>query len=60
MMHTEQLLTLRDVVERVRLSRMTLERLERAGRFPRRRHVSARAVRWLASEIDEWVRGEQP
>jgi predicted DNA-binding transcriptional regulator AlpA len=43
------------VQTRVRLSRTTIDRLERKGLFPRRRRVSARAVRWLASEIESWI-----
>lgn len=54
----QTLLKLREVEARTKLSRSTIDRLERAGKFPPRRHVSARAVRWLAAEIDEWVRGE--
>lgn len=51
-----QLLDISKVIQRVGLSRMTIDRLERAGRFPQRRRVSARAVRWLATEVDEWMR----
>jgi len=51
-----QLLKLDEVSVRVGLSRTTIDRLERSGRFPRRRRVSTRAVRWLATEVDAWVR----
>ena len=37
------------------LSRTTRWRLERAGKFPRRRRISANAVGWLASEIRAWM-----
>ncbi len=38
------------------LSRSTRWRLERAGVFPKRRQISANAVAWLESEIQEWLR----
>ena len=37
------------------LSRTTRWRLERVGKFPRRRQISANAVAWLASEIRAWM-----
>lgn len=37
------------------LSRTTRWRLERAGKFPRRRQISANAVGWLESEIADWI-----
>jgi predicted DNA-binding transcriptional regulator AlpA len=36
-------------------SEPTRYRLEQAGRFPRRVHVSTRMVFWLRAEIDRWV-----
>ena len=43
-------------VERVTgLSRTTIWRLERQNEFPRRRRLSANAVGWLESEIQEWI-----
>ncbi len=38
------------------LSRSTRWRLERAGLFPKRRAISANAVAWLDSEVQEWLR----
>jgi prophage regulatory protein len=52
------LLTLRDVEELTRLSRSTIERLERAGKFPLRRRVSTRAVRWAEAEVERWLCGK--
>ena len=37
------------------LSRTTRWRLERAGKFPRRRRISENAVAWPASEINAWI-----
>ncbi len=41
------------------LSRTTRWRLERAGRFPRKRRISENAVAWVASEIENWM-AERP
>ena len=37
------------------LSRTTRWRLERKGRFPKKRHISANRIGWLQSEILEWI-----
>jgi predicted DNA-binding transcriptional regulator AlpA len=37
------------------ISPVTLWREERAGRFPKRRKITARRVGWLESEIREWI-----
>lgn len=37
------------------LSRVTRWRLEREGKFPRRRQISTNSVGWLESEIREWM-----
>ena len=37
------------------LSRTTRWRLERDGKFPRKRQISKNAVAWLASEIKSWM-----
>ena len=39
----------------VSLSRSTVWRMERAGSFPQRRQISARAVGWRESEIIAWI-----
>ena len=41
------------------LSRTTRWRLEREGKFPRRRAISDAAVGWLESEIASWVADRQ-
>jgi prophage regulatory protein len=38
------------------LSKSTRWRLEKAGKFPKRRRLSARSIGWLFSEIKNWVR----
>lgn len=55
---TENLNFLRspEVCARTGLSRATVWRLERLGAFPKHYRVSARAVGWLAHEVDQWAR----
>ncbi len=43
------------VQEVAALSRVTVWRMEREGKFPRRRQLSANSVGWLKSEVDAWV-----
>ena len=38
------------------LSRTTIWRMQRAGKFPERRRISANAVRWLAEDVEGWIR----
>lgn len=37
------------------LSKVQIWRLEKAGKFPKRVHVSASRVAWVASEIDDFI-----
>jgi predicted DNA-binding transcriptional regulator AlpA len=50
-----RLLAFTEVRELTGLSRATVWRLERAGRFPRRRQITRGRVGWRADEIDAWV-----
>jgi predicted DNA-binding transcriptional regulator AlpA len=52
----DRVLRARDVQRLTGLSRSTLWRMERAGAFPARRQLSARAVGWIAREIEGWLR----
>lgn len=45
-----------EVLARTGLSSNTIRNLEKAGKFPSRRKVSLRAVRWLQSEISQWMK----
>ena len=49
-----QFLRVRQVSERVGLSRSTIYQLVKAGNFPSPVKIGARAPAWLASEVDEW------
>ena len=44
-----------EVARITNLSRTTRWRLEREGRFPKKRHISANRIGWLQSEIIEWI-----
>lgn len=37
------------------ISDSTIYRLEKLGRFPKRRYISAQRVGWIKAEIDAWV-----
>lgn len=52
---SDRLLTRREVEARCGLSRSSLCRLMRSGRFPEPLRVGVRAVRWPASEIEAWL-----
>lgn len=61
----DRFLTWPEVHERVRLSRSTVWRLQRAGKFPPRVRISLGCVRWRESDIDAlvagtWTPGETP
>ncbi|HCE92405.1 MAG TPA: transcriptional regulator [Acidovorax sp.] len=37
------------------LSRSTIYRLVEAGRFPKPIKISAKAVGWISTDLDEWL-----
>lgn len=51
-----KLLRTKRIVEITGLSRMTIYRMERDGRFPARRQLGANSVAWLEEDVAEWVR----
>jgi excisionase family DNA binding protein len=50
----QKLLTVKDVVQLTRLSRVTIYRLVRAGRFPAPLAVAGRSIRWPEGDIANW------
>lgn len=50
-----RVLGIQKVEERVGVTRSTIDRWEKAGRFPARRQLGEGAVGWLETEIDEWL-----
>ena len=55
MTEIDRFLRNREVGERTGLSRTTRWRLERDGKFPKRRQISPNSVAWLESEIRSWM-----
>jgi predicted DNA-binding transcriptional regulator AlpA len=49
-----RLLTIEEVERETSLSRWTIRRKEREGRFPARKHLSANRVAWPEREVDRW------
>jgi prophage regulatory protein len=43
------------VIERVGYSGMHIDRLEKAGKFPKRIRLGENAVGWLADEVEAWI-----
>jgi prophage regulatory protein len=48
-------LRIRQVMQATGLSRITIYRLELAGKFPKRRKLSENSVAWLEADISEWI-----
>ena len=51
-----RILRMPEVEARTGLSRSTINVLRRQGRFPQPVRVGARALGWIESEIEEWIR----
>ena len=47
--------SIKQVVKRVGMSRTTIWREERQGRFPRRIQLSRNRIGWLSSEVLSWM-----
>jgi len=50
-----KILRVAEVIAQTGISRVTIWRLEREGKFPRRIQLSEHAIGWLGKEIDAWV-----
>ena len=61
-MSEQRFVSKKEVLKKVPFSSTTLWRLERAGKFPKRRKISPSRVAWVLSEVEDWiesrVRGE--
>ena len=51
----ERLLKVKEVMDRVGLSRSQIYRLMDVGEFPLQISVGGRGASWVASEIEEWI-----
>lgn len=50
-----RILNLKQVREKTSLSRPTIWRMEREGRFPSRRQIASNRVGWVEEEVDAWL-----
>ena len=41
------------------ISRVTAWRMEKNGKFPRRRKLGENSVAWIASEVEAWLESRQ-
>ena len=53
-------LRLRDVENATGLSRSTIYRHMKAGKFPKPRRTCGRTVRWLSKDIEAWLDRREP
>jgi prophage regulatory protein len=54
----KKLLKINEVIQKTKLSRTTIWRLESANLFPRRLELSKRLVAWEESEINDWIQSK--
>lgn len=54
-MHQDSFLRWHDIHATTKLSRSTIWRLERAGKFPTRHLIGTKAVGWRKREVDAWL-----
>lgn len=52
-------LRFKDVGMMCGLSRTTIWRMQRDGKFPERRRIGPNAVRWLAEDVEDWIRSRE-
>ena len=55
MLMNTRILRWREVAPIVGVSRMTIDRMEKAGTFPRRIRIGNGSVGWLQSEVEDWL-----
>lgn len=51
----DRILKLNDVVDITGASVSTINRWEKAGKFPSRKKLGIKAMGWLASDIQKWM-----
>ena len=44
-----------ELIAKVRLSRPTIWRFGKSGRFPKRRLLGRKSVAWVEEEVEEWM-----
>ncbi len=59
MSQKKEILSAKEVIHKISLSRTTIWRMEIRGDFPRRIILSPGRVGWKADEIEEWIETRQ-
>ena len=59
-MDNESIISTREAMRLTGLGRTTIWKLEREGRFPRKRQLSDRRVGYLRMEVTFWIGDRQP
>ena len=54
-MTKQTLIASKALSQKISLSPTTIWRLEKAGKFPKRRKISANRVAWVLSEVEDWI-----
>lgn len=52
-------LRFKEVGQMCGLSRTSIWRMEREGRFPERRRIGPNAVRWLTDDVENWINSRE-
>jgi prophage regulatory protein len=53
------MLRLSQVMERTELRKTTIYKLQKQGHFPRAVSLTGHSVRWIESEVEEWLVGRR-
>ena len=51
----DSILRIHQLVERIGLSRSSILRMEKDGKFPKKIILSKRVVGWLESDVNDWL-----
>jgi prophage regulatory protein len=54
-----QTLSRKAVIQKTSLSQSTIDRLEKAGDFPKHFLITPRRAGWYAEEVDTWLRARR-
>jgi prophage regulatory protein len=57
---TDKLLRRREVLQKIGISRSTLDRLMNRGQFPRPVEIGAKVVAWRESDVETWISALRP
>lgn len=55
-METDRLLDVRQVIDKCGVGRTSIYRLMEESGFPQPRRITPQRVKWIESEIDEWMK----